>query len=316
MTRDLESGPGARPGELVVVGDTVNTAARLQQAAGLGRCSSARRPTPQLTGCSAMRCCRRCRFKGKQSTLVAYECLRELPRPARVGPGISTRLIGRDGDLAVLRESSTVWSTAPAAWWWWKARPGWASHGWSPRPAGTMTRNGWSGCRECAALDARHPLLAVRGAAGRLRRDPGRRRRRRGLGQVAQHAGRLAGTTALTSGSTSVCCSACRLPGSGRRRSVSWTPRWSTCRSSGPCAVSSSTWPGSVPSWSCWRTGTGRRWRGSACRSPSQPRVSGPPWSSARPGRRHGCCGARRPGPAGRPTRRRPRSRTCTGCCA
>ena len=34
MTRDLESGPGARLGELVVVGDTVNTAARLQQAAG------------------------------------------------------------------------------------------------------------------------------------------------------------------------------------------------------------------------------------------------------------------------------------------
>ena len=37
MTRNLESGPGARPGELVVVGDTVNTAARLQQAAGPGQ---------------------------------------------------------------------------------------------------------------------------------------------------------------------------------------------------------------------------------------------------------------------------------------
>ena len=103
MTRDLESGPGARPGELVVVGDTVNTAARLQQTAGPGQVfvgaathTATKRvfdyaPLPPLS------------VKGKQGTLVAYECLRELPRPARTGPGASARLIGRDEDLAVLR---------------------------------------------------------------------------------------------------------------------------------------------------------------------------------------------------------------------
>ncbi len=104
MTRDLESGPGARSGELVVVGDTVNTAARLQQAAGpgqvfVGAATHAATswafdyaPLPPLS------------VKGKQTTLVAYHCLRELPRPARGGPGASRRLVGRDGELAVLRE--------------------------------------------------------------------------------------------------------------------------------------------------------------------------------------------------------------------
>ena len=104
MTRDLESGPGGRSGELVVVGDTVNTAARLQQAARPGQVfvgaathAATNRvfdyaPLPPLS------------VKGKQGTLMAYECLRELPRPARTGPGASARLIGRDGDLAVLRE--------------------------------------------------------------------------------------------------------------------------------------------------------------------------------------------------------------------
>ena len=104
MTRDLESGPGARLGELVVVGDTVNTAARLQQAAGPGQVfvgaatHAATRwafdyaPLPPLS------------VKGKQAALAAYECLRELPRPARTGPGASRRLVGRDQELAVLRE--------------------------------------------------------------------------------------------------------------------------------------------------------------------------------------------------------------------
>jgi class 3 adenylate cyclase/tetratricopeptide (TPR) repeat protein len=102
MTRDLESGPGARSDELVVVGDTVNTAARLQQAAGPGQVfvgaathaatswAFEYAPLPPLS------------VKGKQATLVAYQCLRELP--AQGGSGANCRLVGRDRELAVLRD--------------------------------------------------------------------------------------------------------------------------------------------------------------------------------------------------------------------
>ena len=104
MTRDLESGPGARLGELVVVGDTANTAARLQQAAGPGQVfvgAATHAATNRAFGYALLP---PLSVKGKQGTLVACECLRELPRPARAGPGVIARLIGRDGDLAVLRE--------------------------------------------------------------------------------------------------------------------------------------------------------------------------------------------------------------------
>ncbi|HEV2258569.1 MAG TPA: AAA family ATPase [Streptosporangiaceae bacterium] len=103
MTRDLESGPGARLGELVVVGDTVNTAARLQQAAGPGQVfvgAATHAATNRVFGYAPLP---PLSVKGKRGTLVAYECLRELPRPARGGPGVSARLIGRDGALAVIR---------------------------------------------------------------------------------------------------------------------------------------------------------------------------------------------------------------------
>ena len=86
------------------MGDTVNTAARLQQAAGPGQVfvgAATHAATNRVFGYALLP---PLSAKGKQGTLVAYECLRELPRPARAGPGVSARLIGRDGDLTVLRE--------------------------------------------------------------------------------------------------------------------------------------------------------------------------------------------------------------------
>lgn len=101
-----------------VVGDTVNTASRLSDAAGIGTILAGR-PTAAATMESASwRALAPLRLKGKREPVPAYELLDLRARPAaRTGLGDEAPLVGREAELGLLmgRLMDAVDTRAPSA---------------------------------------------------------------------------------------------------------------------------------------------------------------------------------------------------------
>jgi class 3 adenylate cyclase/tetratricopeptide (TPR) repeat protein len=102
-------GPGIEPGgqgEIVVLGDTVNTAARFQQVARPGQLIVGEATHAGSRWAFEYRRLPPLSLKGKAERIVAYECLgpREQPASARgfAEAGLGSELCGRDAELATL----------------------------------------------------------------------------------------------------------------------------------------------------------------------------------------------------------------------
>ena len=86
-----------------VVGDTVNTAARLSDAAGIGAVLAGRNTAVATMSVASWRTLPPLRLKGKRDPVPAYELVGLRPASsARLGLGDEAPLIGRDGELGAL----------------------------------------------------------------------------------------------------------------------------------------------------------------------------------------------------------------------
>ena len=97
---------GAAGGNLHVTGDSVNVAARLQQAAEPGTIVLADRTARAVRSRFALRAIEPLALKGRSEALAAWLVERGegVGQPAE-GPGIATPIVGRDNELALLRTS-------------------------------------------------------------------------------------------------------------------------------------------------------------------------------------------------------------------
>jgi class 3 adenylate cyclase/tetratricopeptide (TPR) repeat protein len=86
-----------------VVGDTVNTAARLSDSAGVGAVLAGRETAAATTGIASWRALPPLRLKGKREPVPAFELLALRPRGAsRIGLGDEVPLTGREAELGRL----------------------------------------------------------------------------------------------------------------------------------------------------------------------------------------------------------------------
>jgi class 3 adenylate cyclase/tetratricopeptide (TPR) repeat protein len=86
-----------------VVGDTVNTASRLSDAAGIGAVLAGRNTAVATMSVASWRTLPPLRLKGKRDPVPAYELVGLRPASsARLGLGDEAPLIGRDGELGAL----------------------------------------------------------------------------------------------------------------------------------------------------------------------------------------------------------------------
>src|SRR5712691_585958 len=102
MGRGLETGEGD---EMVVLGDTVNVAARLQQVARAGQILVGEATYSSTSSLFDFRKLPPLTVKGKAEPLTAYECLRARARRVRAEEEIArvgSPLVGRDADLAAV----------------------------------------------------------------------------------------------------------------------------------------------------------------------------------------------------------------------
>ncbi len=94
-------------GEFTAIGDTVNTSSRLQHHAPLGGVVISHVTDSQVRGLFETVALPAIPVKGKQEPLQAFQVLRALPRAFKMlnrgVEGISTRMVGRDAELARLR---------------------------------------------------------------------------------------------------------------------------------------------------------------------------------------------------------------------
>ena len=95
---------GTAGADLLVTGDAVNVAARLEQAAEPGTILIGERTARAVRGDFALREVERLRLKGKAEPVAAWlvEAERETPEPRGV-PGVSAPLVGREHELELLR---------------------------------------------------------------------------------------------------------------------------------------------------------------------------------------------------------------------
>ena len=91
-----------RPGEALVAGDAVNAAARLEQSAKPGQIVVSQRTARAARG-FRLRPLGALQLKGKQGEVHALELMREEVGPERGIPGLRAPMVGRDGELALLR---------------------------------------------------------------------------------------------------------------------------------------------------------------------------------------------------------------------
>ena len=96
-------------GEYTAIGDTVNTASRLQHHAPLGSVIISQATQQQVRGLFDVQALPPIPARGKTEPLQAYQVLRHTPRTfhmqTRGLEGITTRLIGREAELEHLRQS-------------------------------------------------------------------------------------------------------------------------------------------------------------------------------------------------------------------
>ena len=86
-----------------VVGDTVNTASRLSDAAGAGAILAGRATAAATMGAASWRALAPLRLKGKREPVPAYELLDLRARPAsRTGLGDEAPFVGREAELGLL----------------------------------------------------------------------------------------------------------------------------------------------------------------------------------------------------------------------
>ena len=90
------------PGEAMVTGDAVNAAARLQSAADPGSVLVSERTTRSARG-FAFEDHGELELKGKRDRVRAFRLLRETGAGSRGVPGLTAPMVGRDGELDVLR---------------------------------------------------------------------------------------------------------------------------------------------------------------------------------------------------------------------
>ncbi|HWL36904.1 MAG TPA: adenylate/guanylate cyclase domain-containing protein [Frankiaceae bacterium] len=101
-----------------VVGDTVNTASRLSDAAGVGAILAGRTTAAATLEAASWRALPPLRLKGKREPVAAYELLDLRRRPAaRTGLGDEAPFVGREAELGLLigRLMDAVDTSAPAA---------------------------------------------------------------------------------------------------------------------------------------------------------------------------------------------------------
>jgi class 3 adenylate cyclase/tetratricopeptide (TPR) repeat protein len=99
----VEGGDGD---DFIVVGDTVNTAARLQQAAGPGQIIVGEQTHSATDWCYAYQQLAPLKLKGKQGRVAAWTCLGERPSPGdrrRLARGGRSRFVDRTAERAALR---------------------------------------------------------------------------------------------------------------------------------------------------------------------------------------------------------------------
>lgn len=103
-TGEVVSGrEAAARGELVVSGDSVNVAARLQQCAGTGEILVGTRTHAAAQRAVVFEGPRQIEAKGKDNPVEAWVAVKLAPRPTRRGvEGLSASLVGRDAELGVL----------------------------------------------------------------------------------------------------------------------------------------------------------------------------------------------------------------------
>ena len=96
-------------GEYTAVGDTVNTASRLEQAAPVGGILISHDTYRHVRGVFTVQLLDPIRVKGKAEPLQVYVVQRAKPRAFRVGwrgvEGVETRMIGREGELKLLQDA-------------------------------------------------------------------------------------------------------------------------------------------------------------------------------------------------------------------
>ncbi|MDP9497840.1 MAG: zinc-ribbon domain-containing protein, partial [Actinomycetota bacterium] len=86
-----------------VVGDTVNTAARLSDAAGVGEVCAGRETALGTGAVASWRALAPLRLKGKREPVLAYELVRlRPPGAAPLGTGEEVPFLGRDGEFGTL----------------------------------------------------------------------------------------------------------------------------------------------------------------------------------------------------------------------
>ncbi len=101
-----------------VVGDTVNTASRLSDAAGVGAVLAGRATAAATMDAASWRALAPLRLKGKREPVAAYELLGLRTRPAtRSGLGDEAAFVGREAELGLLvgKLTDAVESRRPAA---------------------------------------------------------------------------------------------------------------------------------------------------------------------------------------------------------
>jgi class 3 adenylate cyclase/tetratricopeptide (TPR) repeat protein len=101
-----------------VVGDTVNTASRLSDAAGVGVVLAGRATATATSHAAAWRALQPLRLKGKREPVPAYELVDLRARPAaRTGLGDEAPFVGREAELGLLisKLMDAVDTRAPAA---------------------------------------------------------------------------------------------------------------------------------------------------------------------------------------------------------
>ena len=101
---------GAVGSDLLVTGDAVNVAARLEQAAELGTILVGERTARAVRGYFELRAVEPLTLKGKQDAVAAWlvEGEREAPEPRGV-PGLRAPFVGRESELTILR---AAWAQA------------------------------------------------------------------------------------------------------------------------------------------------------------------------------------------------------------
>ncbi|HVF06108.1 MAG TPA: adenylate/guanylate cyclase domain-containing protein [Frankiaceae bacterium] len=101
-----------------VVGDTVNTASRLSDAAGVGAILAGRTTAAATMESASWRALAPLRLKGKREPVPAYELVELRPRPAaRTGLGDEAPFVGREAELGLLvgRLTDVADTASPAA---------------------------------------------------------------------------------------------------------------------------------------------------------------------------------------------------------